>query len=111
MAWYDENSNDETHGVGQKKGNGYGLYDMSGNVWEWVWDTAVIDIDHEFTGESVYTKAAKTDPYIDKPSPRRVLRGGAFSDIERALCVSYRGNIKASDRCFSRGFRFLRTIL
>ena len=38
VGWYDDNSNSQTHLVGQKKDNGFGLYDMGRNVWGWCWD-------------------------------------------------------------------------
>lgn len=52
VGWYDGNSGDKTHPVAQKKANGYGLYDMSGNVWDWVWDSD--DNGHYICGGSYF---------------------------------------------------------
>jgi len=59
VAWYDGNSDDQTHDVRQKKPNAYGLYDMLGNVWEWVEDA--------FSGDKTM----------------RILRGGSFYNLAR----------------------------
>ncbi len=47
VGWYNGNSKGETHPIAQKKPNGYGLYDMSGNVWEWAWNEEDVYIDQE----------------------------------------------------------------
>ena len=108
VAWYKDNSGGKTHPVGQKKSNGFGLYDMSGNVWEWVWDSAVLDDDYDFTGASVYTSDKKIDPSVDTSDSFRVDRGGGWYGLAWDARVSYRSRSMATDRNNNRGFRFLR---
>jgi formylglycine-generating enzyme required for sulfatase activity len=57
LAWYDPNSNDSTHPVATKLPNGYGLWDMLGNVWEWVQDAGKESGEHILKGGSFYNSA------------------------------------------------------
>ena len=98
VAWYSENSGSETHPVGQKKANGYGLYDMSGNVWEWVWD---------WYGE--YPSGSQTDPLGSPSGSRRVLRGGYWDYDPLSVRVSYRSSGVPAYRINRSGFRLGRS--
>ena len=68
VAWYDGNSGSKTHVVGTKSPNELGIYDMSGNVWEWCQD---------WYGN--YSSASQTNPTGASSGPDRVLRGGSWS--------------------------------
>jgi len=84
IAWYDDNSSDTTHPVGQKKApNVWGLYDMSGNVWEWVQD--FYDKDYY----EVSPEHNPSGPISGGTFDSRVTRGGSFSD-DAWDCSSYR---------------------
>ena len=80
VAWYDGNSGSETHPVGQKSPNELGLYDMSGNVWEWCQD---------WFGS--YSSSSQTNPTGPSSGSYRVSRGGSWFSIARSCRSSYRG--------------------
>ena len=79
VAWYNRNSGGSTHAVGTKTANELGIYDMSGNVWEWCSDRY---------GD--YSAGAQTNPQGPSSGSRRVLRGGSWDDYASCCRVSYR---------------------
>lgn len=83
VGWYYDNSENKTHPVAQKKPNGYGLYDMSGNVGEWCWDSGI-------------------DEY-------RCYCGGSWYHNTDRCGVDYKNWSGASNTCFDLGFRVVRS--
>lgn len=99
-AWYDKNSGSETHPVGQKKPNKWGLYDMNGNVWEWVQDKWI---------DNYNVTPSDGSAWEDEYSSSRVVRGGSWNYAVRhcrsasryRYAPGYRNNV---------GFRLLRKL-
>jgi sulfatase modifying factor 1 len=81
-AWFYDNADEKTHKVGQKKGNPWGLFDMHGNVAEWVLDQHHADGYARLAGKSVKAADAVAWPKVLFP---RVVRGGSFDDEADSL--------------------------
>lgn len=96
VAWYWDNSGGKTHQVGTKTPNELGIYDMSGNVWEWCQDWY-----GDYSGGSQY------NPTGPSSSSRRVLRGGCWGPSAGYCRVSYRGNYYPDYGSDGYGFRLV----
>jgi len=94
VAWYDDNSGSKTHSVKGKSPNELGLYDMSGNVWEWCGD---------WYGD--YGSGSQTNPKGPSSGSRRVLRGGGWDISARYCRVSSRSYCGPDGRFIDLGFR------
>ena len=97
-AWYDANSESKTHEVKKKQPNALGLYDMSGNVWEWCYDRY-----GSYSGSSV------TDPIGDSSGSGRAERGCSWNIPAVVFSVSQRGSISAESANCYLGFRVCRS--
>jgi formylglycine-generating enzyme required for sulfatase activity len=98
VAWYYDNSDDKTHEAGKKKANDLGIYDLSGNVWEWRWDWY-----------GAYSQSAQTDPRGPVSGTYRVRRGGSWGDYARFQRSSFRLLDSPDRRSNHIGFRVARS--
>lgn len=94
IAWYDRNSGSQTHEVGGKQPNPWGLHDMLGNVWEWVADWY-----------DQYPLGSATDPRGPTSGTMRALRGGAWDGGPRLARASYRLGAQPASHRSTVGFR------
>jgi formylglycine-generating enzyme len=99
-AWYSSNSGGQTHPVGEKKPNPFGLYDMHGNVWNWVAD---------WYDAGYYGNSPNRNPKGPESGRYRSLRGGSWSWDPDGLRSAYRGWDGPGIRNFNYGFRCARS--
>ena len=96
IAWFNSNSESQTHAVGGKLANGLGLHDMSGNVYEWCRD---------WYSSTYYASSPLTNPPGPTTGTNRLIRGGRWETIPRYCRASKRTNYFPDNTLNSVGFR------
>jgi formylglycine-generating enzyme required for sulfatase activity len=99
VGWYDDNSGSKTHPVGGKQPNELGIYDMSGNVWEWCSD---------WFSSSYYSVSPETNPQGPSSGSFRVVRGGSWFHVAVGCRSAYRFLDIPDFRSSYYGFRLVR---
>ena len=109
VGWYNENSMYRTQPVAQKKANGFGVYDMSGNVFEWVFDSGYSKYTSTGSGYRDFLYTVDDPVYVIETKPGRVLRGGSWNFDKNFTRISYRFAVNDTFRLNNLGFRLVRT--
>ncbi len=106
IGWYDENSGNKTHAVKGKQANPWGLYDMAGNVYEWVWDRYGKYPDGGLSVDPIQ-RGSHLDSGLSSGADR-VDRGGSWGNYARWTRAAYRNWWRPTFRSSYVGFRLLR---
>ena len=99
VSWYSENSLGKTHEVASKLPNEFGIFDMSGNVWEWINDNS-----------GVYSGIERKNAVGPKGGDLKILRGGSFNSIKSDTQLTFRDELSPKIKDIYYGFRIAKTI-
>jgi formylglycine-generating enzyme required for sulfatase activity len=101
VGWYCGNADGQRRNVGRLEPNAWGLYDMHGNMWEWVWDGYRLD----------YENLSPQDPVTDAaPGANRVARGGGWANFALYCRSASRGQVAPDQGSNISGFRLVRSV-